>query len=107
MTKLKQFFEANSYIINVDNYPFTNDKETVLGIQEALMSVKGWLIEKKLAEQKTYEYLKEKAKTDIIHRSMYLMSGAEIDCLDKLLEDLQDVFLPQSLCVDSTKKVES
>lgn len=47
MTTLKEFFEANSYRRKTDNYPFTDDYETVLGIEEALISVKLWLKEKR------------------------------------------------------------
>jgi hypothetical protein len=77
MTTLKQIFENNITTLRSDD-------------ETHLKMVADWLKEKRQEKQKTYEFLKEKAKTDIIHRSMYLMSGAEIDCLDSLLAELQD-----------------
>jgi adenosyl cobinamide kinase/adenosyl cobinamide phosphate guanylyltransferase len=50
--------------------------------------VSEWLTGILLDKQKTYEYLQEKAKHDIIHRSMYFMSGAETDVLKELIAEL-------------------
>jgi adenosyl cobinamide kinase/adenosyl cobinamide phosphate guanylyltransferase len=79
----------------VANTPTLNGTKSVSEITEGhagvvIACVTEWLTCLKIEKQKTCEYLKEKAKTDIIHRSMYLMSCAEIDCLDTLLAELLD-----------------
>lgn len=47
-----------------------------------------WIEAKKEQEQITYEFLQVKAKDDVIHRSMYLMSGSQLDLFNKLITEL-------------------
>jgi hypothetical protein len=47
-----------------------------------------WLLQKQQEKQKTSKYLKEKAKTDLIHRVMYLNSETEVDFITELLGEL-------------------
>jgi hypothetical protein len=88
MTTLREFFDANSYRIKVDKYPFTDEYETTLGTQEALMSVKGFFLEK---------------RQDLV--KLILAGGTPdsqatrwltIAIIDELLEtELKDIFLPK------------
>lgn len=47
MVNIKEIFEANSTRIKRDNYPFTDDYETVLYIPEALIATKIYLQKKR------------------------------------------------------------
>jgi hypothetical protein len=62
----------------------------------ALGEVQDWLKGIKIQEQKTNVYLESKAK-DLIHKTMWLQSCAQIDLIDKLLADIQkqeDILFP-------------
>ena len=85
MPTLKELLEANSYQIKVDKYPFTDEYETILGIQEALMSVKGWLLQERQKLQDTQNSIKP-------HYDV--LTQEQIFALDALLEELKDVFIP-------------
>jgi phosphopantetheine adenylyltransferase len=55
----------------------------------ALGEVEDWLRLHIAKEQKTADYLEAKARTDIIHRTMWLQCCAQIDKLNDLLVDIQ------------------
>lgn len=68
-THYDQYYDEIGYIINI---------------------IKKWLEQKRREEQASYDYLKPKAKEDIIHRTMWIASGAVLDFIDKkLLEELK------------------
>lgn len=78
---LKELFEANSYRIKVDRYPFTDDYETILGKHEALMCVKDWLLK---------------------NQSHLASKDWGLNCalvFNELLEELKDIQLPKRSCV--------
>jgi hypothetical protein len=81
---LREILEANTYRIKVDKYSFADDYETVLGIHEALMSVKGWLLEK----QKELKIDKDGGT-----RLDYFKEGRD-SLFEELLAELKDISLP-------------
>lgn len=77
---LKQLLEEEPYLYNY----LTNYQLKILRI------FRKWLEQKRREEQASYDYLKPKAKEDIIHRTMWIASGAVLDFIDKkLLEELK------------------
>lgn len=81
MTTLEEYFRANSYLMKVDSHPFSDTYTTTLGIHEALMSAKGWLLE-------------QQARTDIAQpQSMMYRSGWDA-AFNFLLEEFKDLFIP-------------